>query len=299
LPQPGPCTPSDERLCLLGGRFAVTARWRDQHNREVGVGRAEPFEGSDRTGRFWFFNPDNIELIVKQLDGRAANDHFWSFYGALSDVGYWITVTDTVERRSRTYRNPPGVICGRGDASAFPEISAATGALRSGGLATPELPVIDLGPLATVLGGVAAAQDRWPAPAHEGIAAARRPLASTPAAGASGGTCQPGPAVLCLRDGRYRVEVVWHDQHNGGDGVGGAVPGTDESGYFWFFDATNVELVVKILDGTTVNGHVWVFYGGLSDVEYTITVTDTVTSTPRTYRNEPGEICGGADLAAF
>jgi hypothetical protein len=42
----------------------------------------------DSSGFFWFFTRDNIELVVKALDARAVNGHFWFFYGALSDVGY-------------------------------------------------------------------------------------------------------------------------------------------------------------------------------------------------------------------
>ena len=56
-----------------------------------------------------------------------------------------------------------------------------------------------------------------------------------------------------------------------------AVPITADTGYFWFFDDANVELVVKVLDGRSVNGHFWVFFGALSDVGYSITVTDTAT----------------------
>jgi hypothetical protein len=111
-----------------------------------------------------------------------------------------------------------------------------------------------------------------------------------PAAGAAPGACTPGAHTLCLLGGRFRVEVDWHDQHNGGDGVGTAIPSTDLSGFFWFFDEENVELVVKALDGTTVNGHYWVFYGALSDVAYTIRVTDTTTGEVKTYTNPPGSI---------
>ena len=95
------------------------------------------------------------------------------------------------------------------------------------------------------------------------------------------------------------MEVDWHDQHNDRDGVGTAIPTSDLSSYFWFFNSTNLELVVKVLDGTTVNGYVWVFYGVLSDVEYTIRVTDTTSGAVRTYINPPGNICGRADTTAF
>jgi hypothetical protein len=109
----------------------------------------------------------------------------------------------------------------------------------------------------------------------------------------------PGAETLCLLGGRFRVEVTWHDQHNGGDGVGHAVAGTDKSGYFWFFNQANVELVVKALDARPVNGRFWIFYGALSDVEYTITVTDTEAGGTKTYVNQPGDVCGRADTTAF
>lgn len=284
----GPCEPSDESLCLLDDRFAVRVRWFDHHNSRRGIGHAEAFTGSNRAGRFWFFDEDKVELIVKQLDGRGINGAFWTFYGALSDVEYWVTVTDTTERRSRTYYNPPGTICGRGDTGAFPATSPVE-ATTSGQPIEGTLPEVDLSAF------IAATQERLErSPTAEPT---RSPgLATAPA---EAGSCVPTPEVLCLGDGRYRVEVTWRDQHNGGTGNGHAVAGSPESGYFWFFDDENIELVVKVLDGTPVNGHVWVFYGALSDVEYTIEVTDTVTELSRSYTNQPGEICGRADLAAF
>ena len=60
-----------------------------------------------------------------------------------------------------------------------------------------------------------------------------------------------------------------------------------------------MELVVKVLDGTAVNGHHWVFYGALSDVRYTITVTDTQTGATQVYENPLGTLASVADTAAF
>ena len=54
-----------------------------------------------------------------------------------------------------------------------------------------------------------------------------------------------------------------------------------------------------MLDGRPVNGHFWVFYGALSDVEYTITVTDTVTGNRRRYHNNLHHQGSGADVDAF
>jgi len=77
------------------------------------------------------------------------------------------------------------------------------------------------------------------------------------------------------------------------------VPLTGDTGYFWFFDDANVELVLKVLDGRGVNHHFWVFYGALSNVEYEITVTDTSTGEVRTYSNPAGEFGSVGDTEAF
>jgi hypothetical protein len=101
--------------------------------------------------------------------------------------------------------------------------------------------------------------------------------------------CVPGPTVLCLGGGRYRVEVSWKD-FEGGAGPGTVVPGaaSDDSGLFWFFAPDNWELLVKVLDGCAVNGHHWVFAAAVTTVEYVITVTDTQTDQAWTWRNPPG-----------
>ena len=57
--------------------------------------------------------------------------------------------------------------------------------------------------------------------------------------------------------------------------MGNAVEITPDTGYFWFFNQENVELLVKVLDGCMITDHWWVFAGGLTDVEVTLRVTDT------------------------
>ena len=112
------------------------------------------------------------------------------------------------------------------------------------------------------------------------------------------GTCTPGPTRLCLQDGRFAVEARWKAQ--GQEGTGQAVPlAGGDTGYFWFFDQNNVEVVLKVLDGRPVTGKFWVFYGALSDVEYTLTVTDTETGKVKTYTNPKGRLASVADTGAF
>jgi hypothetical protein len=104
--------------------------------------------------------------------------------------------------------------------------------------------------------------------------------------------------TLCLRDGRFRAEVSWRD-HQGNTGAGQPVALGDDTGTFWFFSSSNAELFVKILDGRGVNGRFWVFYGSLSDVEYTIRIEDMVTGQVRTYQNPSGNMASHADVEAF
>jgi hypothetical protein len=100
-------------------------------------------------------------------------------------------------------------------------------------------------------------------------------------------TCEPEETALCLNGGRYRVEVSWQIE-DGGTGSGHAVPLTADSGAFWFFGPDNLELMVKVLNGCPVNGRVWIFAAGLTNVEVEVTVTDTVTLEVLTYRNPQG-----------
>lgn len=119
--------------------------------------------------------------------------------------------------------------------------------------------------------------------------------------GGTGGpsTCTPNATTLCLNGNRFKVEVAWRVASQGSGGTGVAVPLSSDTGYFWFFSSGNVELVVKAVDGRAVNGYYWVFYGALSDVEYTITVTDTANGTVKTYFSPQGQMASRADTAAF
>jgi hypothetical protein len=114
------------------------------------------------------------------------------------------------------------------------------------------------------------------------------------------GPCVGGSTVLCLLTGRFRVEVAWED-HAGGSGPGRAESFTDESGWFWFFNPLNTELVVKVRDACVAPfERFWVFAAGLTNVGVSLTVADTEARAVRRYENPIGRAFPPIqDTAAF
>ncbi|HTQ80083.1 MAG TPA: M12 family metallo-peptidase, partial [Thermoanaerobaculia bacterium] len=198
---------------------------------------------TDLTGFFSFGDPSNVELMVKVLD---FGDAIKVFYGQLTDLHFSLNVTDTRTGMSKTYSNTSGN-CGAIDQSAFAASTAST---------------------ASTAGSLGAAGR-----------AAFDPLFGRAAAS---GTCRPSAGTLCLGNGRFAVNVSWANAGNGTQGQGGAVPLSSLTGAFYFTDASNLELLTKILD---FGDRIAFFYGTLSDLEYTLSVVDTVNGTTRSYHN--------------
>jgi hypothetical protein len=99
--------------------------------------------------------------------------------------------------------------------------------------------------------------------------------------------CESGPQALCIQDSRFKVKAFWRIGQ-GPYSLANAVPMTSDTGYFWFFDSANVEMVVKVLNGCPLNSRYWVFAGGLTNVGVVWTVTDTRTGFVKTYVNPVG-----------
>lgn len=258
------CVADDQTLCLNQTRFEVKVAWRD-FGGQTGVGHASGLTGD--AGYFWFFSQNNIEVMIKVLDGRYINDHWWVFFGALSTVEYTITVRDTFTGESRSYYNPSTVLASVGDIEALPGYEA-----------TPRLSNVT-------------------AAAQPGPGALFLPTNVVGDLSTKEGSCVSENQAFCVQNGRFRVEAAWTTIT--GSGFGQAQALTTETGIFWFFNSNNVELVVKVLDGRAINGHWWVFFGALSDVDYTIKVTDTVTGDVKVFHNPQGTLASVADIQAF
>ncbi len=112
--------------------------------------------------------------------------------------------------------------------------------------------------------------------------------------------CIASDTVLCLGDDdRFQIEITWRDfQSNTGAGM--TVPLSETSGLFYFFDQSNLELLVKVLDGCGLNDRFWVFMAATTNVELTMRVTDTETGTRRSYFNALGQAANAVtDTDAF
>jgi len=211
----------------------VKATWATPANAS---GNAQAVPLTADTGYFWFFDPANVEAVVKVIDGCGFNDNFWLFAGGLTNLQTAVTVRDTRTGTVRTYTNPQG--------KAFQPIQQVDA-----------FPVCD-------------------AAAVPAVAAQEKTVCNQSVSGTS----------LLLNGDRFKVDVTWQTP-DGKTGAGTPVSLTGDTGYFWFFDPGNVELVIKVLRGCSVNGSYWVFAGGLTNVRTTVTVTDTATGKSKTYQN--------------
>jgi CSLREA domain-containing protein len=99
--------------------------------------------------------------------------------------------------------------------------------------------------------------------------------------------CVASAGALCLGGGRFRVEASSKLPKQPAQPAG-AVELTGDSGSFWFFDPTNVEMTAKVLDACAFNGRYWVFLSGLTDVETDVVVEDTANGVTRSYHHARG-----------
>src|SRR5262249_11938062 len=79
-------------LHWAGGRFRVAATFRTAGSP---LELAHPLSLTSDGGAFWFFEPDNLELVVKVLDGCAVTGRHWVFATGLTDVEVTLLVDDT------------------------------------------------------------------------------------------------------------------------------------------------------------------------------------------------------------
>ncbi|MCZ7652162.1 MAG: trypsin-like peptidase domain-containing protein [Thermoanaerobaculia bacterium] len=108
------------------------------------------------------------------------------------------------------------------------------------------------------------------------------------------GPCVRDATTACLLGGRFEVKVGWQTGVDAGTAsvmsFGGQRAESDESVFWFFFDAANFEMGVKVLDACipALGNRFWVFVSGLTNQGFTVTVRDTETGALRVYANPLG-----------
>ncbi len=107
----------------------------------------------------------------------------------------------------------------------------------------------------------------------------------------------PDNGTLHLLNGRFRLSLTASSSRLGRTEPGIAQPRTDRYGYFslpgFTGDASFPEVFVKMVDFTSITREFLLFHTGLTGLDYTLTVGDTVTGVERTFEGT-GDFCGGA-----
>lgn len=257
---PRPCAPSDAVLCLGNGRFRVEATFKTAN------GDPSPAHGvtlTNDTGYFHFGDPNNVEVLLKVLNGCGLGGNFWVFAAGLTNVLTSLTVSDAQNGHFVNLLNPQGT-----PFQPYQNTSALACASTGESVGETFDPDQEAALPASEPGSVYAdlAADR-----------ARAPV----------GTCVGTATTLCLNQGRFAVSATYTTAQgqSGAAHVGGITPDT---GYLWFFDLNNVEVVLKVLNGCTINSKYWVFAGGLTNVKVVLTVRDTLKGVTKTFTNPQG-----------
>jgi sugar lactone lactonase YvrE len=243
-----------------------------------------PSLGVSRGGLFWFFSANNPEVLLKVLNGCGVNSRYWVFSSAGTNIGLNTTVTDTFSGRQKVYTNSDLTAAAPiQDTDAFPCIMGPVQNASS---------KADRASMSPWFSAVGAGTD----PAPLAVASSRvltappaRASETHPATPFDSPACVTDANTLCI-DSRFRVTIDYRTVQGGGlSGKGRSIPlaslGVTSGGLFWFFSADNPEMLVKVLDGCSVNFKHWLFYSAGTDLGLTVIVTDTATGETRTYTN--------------
>ncbi len=105
-PQSFTCNTTDLAACLLDRRFEVAATFTAPNGGPAG--NANMVQLTDDSAYLWFFSSDNVEVVLKVLNGCALNSRYWFFAGGLTNVDVVITITDSNTGTIKQYHNLQG-----------------------------------------------------------------------------------------------------------------------------------------------------------------------------------------------
>lgn len=121
-----PCVANATTMCLMNNRFRVTIDYKNPYSNPPGqtgafVGkRLNPTVPNPDTAIWGFEDPTNVEVVTRIVDTRPFAPRFDIYYGGMTDVEYWVNVTDTQTGRTKQFHNNVGTVGGGTDRATFP-----------------------------------------------------------------------------------------------------------------------------------------------------------------------------------
>ena len=111
-------------------------------------------------------------------------------------------------------------------------------------------------------------------------------------------SCTPTTTALEF-DGGYRVSMCYRTPDGQVGQAKAGVWASGQSGILWFFDRGNAEVLVKVLNGCSNNGHRWAFVAPVTTLEFNLWITGP-NGRRWTHSNEQGRTAATkSDIRAF
>ena len=101
----------------------------------------------------------------------------------------------------------------------------------------------------------------------------------------------------------FDLTLTARDPRTGNVGAGKVIGQNDVYGYFSLptlsGNAGNPEIIVKMVDATGIGQNYWVFYGSMTDLEFTLSVKENATGVVKSYRKDDSKPSGQFDTSGF
>jgi len=120
-PATSSCGSSTSSGLCLQTHFFLNATFRTGAQGSASGNAQTVAVASPGSGIFWFFDPNNWEVMAKVINGCALNNEWWVFTAATTNVYYQLNVTNVLSGETKIYFNYPGPPAPAvTDTSAFP-----------------------------------------------------------------------------------------------------------------------------------------------------------------------------------
>jgi PKD repeat protein len=256
-------TASDTLRLMSSHPFDITLSATDPRTGNTGQGQV--LAQNDIYGIFSIpaitGNAGNPEVIIKMVDATGIGQSYWVFYGALTDLTYTLSVKEDATGLTKTYN----------DAKVG---TTVCGKFDTSGFGASSIGLEPAG---------------WSDVSSPGRAAASD--AST--------------TLRLLSAHPFDITLSATDPRTGNNGQGQVIAQNDIYGIFSIpaitGNASNPEVIIKMVDASGIGQNYWVFYAALTDLTYTLSVQESATGTTKNFNDAKvgTTVCGKFDTSGF